>query len=500
MFNYINESEVSGVGVIAAWGRTLNQRKTILIVVAPVVVLAGAGALWALSDWLGYDPAKGLSRSLPGMDGGPPESERNQADELNVDLAGELATYDGVPSSLPGSWPRFRGADFDNIHKGAAKLADHWPEDGPRVLWSVDLGEGHAAPAVLNGRVYLFDYDEAKRADALRCFSLDDGKEIWRRSYELPAKRNHGLSRTIPAVTEDCVLAMGPRCHVSCVDAETGAFRWGLDLQKDHGTTEPLWFTGQCPLIEDGKAILAPAGPDALLMAVDCATGEIVWKTPNPNGWKMSHSSIMPLTLHGERMFVYAAAGGMVGVSMEGKTLWEIPWNASVIAPSPVAVAGDRVFITAGYGSGSLLVQVDEEGDGYVAKELARHGPKDWLACEQQTPILLDGLLYGIMPKDAGALKQQFVCYDPASGELVWSSGKTQRFGLGPFFLADEKFYVLDDDGTLTMLAVSATGYEELARYRVLDGHDAWGPIALAGTRMLLRDSTRMICLEMGAL
>ena len=94
MFNYINESEVSGVGVIAAWGRTLNQRKTILIVVAPVVVLAGAGALWALSDWLGYDPAKGLTRSLPGMDGGPPESERNQADELNVDLAGELATYD----------------------------------------------------------------------------------------------------------------------------------------------------------------------------------------------------------------------------------------------------------------------------------------------------------------------------------------------------------------------------------------------------------------------
>jgi outer membrane protein assembly factor BamB len=144
------------------------------------------------------------------------------------------------------------------------------------------------------------------------------------------------------------------------------------------------------------------------------------------------------------------------------------------------------------------MVQIEKTADGYTAKEIAKHGPKEWLACEQQTPILVDGLLYGIMPKDAGALKQQFVCYDPQSGELVWSSGKTARFGLGPFFLADDKFYVLDDDGTLTMFALSKTGYEQLAQYKILDGHDAWGPLALVGTRMLLRDSTRLVCIEVG--
>ena len=57
---------------------------------------------------------------------------------------------------------------------------------------------------------------------------------------------------------------------------------------------------------------------------------------------------------------------------------------------------------------------------------------------------------------------------------------------------------VLDDDGTLSMLKFSRDGYELLAQYRILDGHDAWGPIALAGTRMLLRDSTRMVCIEVG--
>ena len=109
-----------------------------------------------------------MARSLPGADGGPPASERDAAEDLDIDLSGTLETYDGVPSGLPGAWPRFRGADFDNISKGNVKLADSWPESGPEVLWSVELGEGHAAPVVFNGRVYLLDYDEGKRADALR--------------------------------------------------------------------------------------------------------------------------------------------------------------------------------------------------------------------------------------------------------------------------------------------------------------------------------------------
>ena len=57
-----------------------------------------------------------------------------------------------------------------------------WGTD--RILWSVnDLGEGYAGAAVANGRVYVLDYDEVREADSLRCFSLDDGKEIWRRWY-----------------------------------------------------------------------------------------------------------------------------------------------------------------------------------------------------------------------------------------------------------------------------------------------------------------------------
>ena len=103
-------------------------------------------------------------------------------------------------NSYSGQWPRFRGADFSNVATSTIELSDNWKESGPPVLWRISLGEGHAAPVIHNGKVYILDYLEEERADALRCFCLLSGQELWRRWYNVDTKRNHGRSRTIPAV------------------------------------------------------------------------------------------------------------------------------------------------------------------------------------------------------------------------------------------------------------------------------------------------------------
>jgi outer membrane protein assembly factor BamB len=81
-----------------------------------------------------------------------------------------------VPGPDVGSWPRFRGAAFDNASRETVPLAESWPAGGPPGLWSVELGEGHAGAAVSDGRVYLLDYDEGSESDVLRCLSLADGR------------------------------------------------------------------------------------------------------------------------------------------------------------------------------------------------------------------------------------------------------------------------------------------------------------------------------------
>jgi len=477
-----------------------DNRKANMVAVAGSALVCTVLGLASLVYWLSSAPAVIILNQLPGTDGMPDQSFLKQS---GPELSGFFLASDGVPSDLPGAWTQFRGPRSDNIVLDGPALADSWGADGPEIVWQIPIGDGYAAPAVFNGVAYLMDYDVDGRADALRAISLADGKEIWRRSYEIAIKRNHGMSRTIPAVTEKYIVTMGPKCHVVCLDTETGDFRWGLDLQADFGTDEPLWYAGQCPPIVDDAVIIAPAGTDVLMMAVDCETGDILWKTPNPRQWKMSHSSIIPMTILGRKMFVYSAIGGVAGVAADGPDagtlLWDVPWEAKVVAPSPVAAGDNRIFVTAGYGTGAMMLEFKENASGDLEFEMVfRTSPDEGLACEQQTPIYHDGLLYSIMPKDAGPYRGQFVCFD-TDNNLIWASGNDKRFGLGPFLLADNKFYILDDDGTFTMIDATSREYRELGEARVLHGHDAWGPMAIAGDRILVRDMNNLVCVNVGA-
>jgi len=461
------------------------------------IALFSATALTGFGFLVVHDPAADIAMSVPGADGRPPGLP---AASTAVNIGESFRAFDGVPSSIQASWPRFRGAFMDNINREKVPLADSFGPGEPRVLWEADLGEGHAGAAVANGRVYVLDYDERRQADTLRCFSLDDGREIWRRWYTVRLKRNHGISRTVPAVNDRFVVTLGPGCHVMCADALTGELRWGIDLAARFGTEVPLWYAGQCPLIDGSQVVIAPGGK-ALLAGVDLATGRVLWQTPNPGGLRMSHSSLMVMTIAGERTYVYAAIGGIVGVSAEpgarGRLLWQsADFDATVIAPSPIDAGNGRIFVTAGYGAGSIMLGVARERETFTVRTLYRHRPAQGFACEQQTPVFFQGRLFGIMPKDAGPLHGQFVCWDP-DGRLVWSSGETSRFDLGPYLLADGKFIILSDDGVLTLAEATLAGYRPLASARILDGQDSWAPMALVEGRLIARDSRRMVCVDL---
>ena len=448
--------------------------------------------------WLLKDPTSKFAESVPGADNRGNDSTV-VAEAVNI---GEnFQTFGTVTSNLKGTWTHFRGADYDNIAKNSKPLKNSWSGNQPEIMWSVDLGEGHAGPAIYEGKVYVMDYDEAKREDALRCFSLDDGKELWRRSYKVSLKRNHGMSRTVPAVTAEYVLTIGPRCQVMCVKRETGDLVWGLDLVQKYQTEVPLWFTGQCPMIDGNKAILAPGG-SAVMIAVDMATGKVIWETPNPGGIKMSHSSIMPWTLNGKKMYVYSAVGAILGVSAEGadagKILWKsTAWNHAVVAPAPVCFPDGKVFLTAGYGAGSMMIKVTPSGSEYKVDVLKQYSPKDGMACEQQTPVVWDKLMFGIEPKDAGPLRNQLICVSPDDvTKVIWTSGKDGRFGLGPYLIADQKMFLQSDDGTLIMIKPDSKKYIQIAQKKLFDGEDAWAPMAIADGRLLLRDSKKMYCVN----
>jgi outer membrane protein assembly factor BamB len=461
------------------------------------VILVVAGVL-AILWWRLHDPGRSWEVSGPDADG----FTDHEGIEEDIVIGEHFRRFSDAGPAAGERWPRFRGEHSDNILRSDIPLIDNFGNQAPEVLWSVTLGEGHAGAAVFDGLVYVLDYDEEIRADMLRCFDLKTGEEIWRRWYEVQIRRNHGMSRTVPAVTEDYILTIGPRGHVMCLDRVTGDFLWGLDVEMEYDSEIPLWYTGQCPLIDNGVAVIATGG-SSLMIGIDCASGEILWETPNPGDWNMSHSSVMPFEFGGRSMYVYSASGGVAGIAADGpgagSILWETSqWNHPVVAASPVCTPDGKIFLTAGYGAGSMLLQLHEQNGTFQVEVLTSYRPGEGMSSEQQTPILANGYMYGVLPKDARTLRNQLVCVRSADPtDIVWSSGPTSRFGLGPFILADGKFFLMDDDATLFIIQHSESGYVELDSVKLFDGHDAWGPLAIADGYLVLRDADKMICIDL---
>lgn len=422
-----------------------------------------------------------------------PEALSKESADYNP---GTLVPGEGQPADLPGSWPWFRGMGRDNVARDDTPLLTNWPEGGPPVLWKVIVGEGHAGPVVQGGRVYLLDYDRERSEDAIRCFALSDGSEIWRYTYSVEVKRNHGMSRTTPAVSDGYLLTLGPKCHVHCLDAQTGERVWRLNLVEACGTIVPPWYAGQCPVIDSGRAILAP-GASPLMMALDLATGNLLWKTSAEyDGMGMTHSSIRPITFAGKRQYVYCSGQGVVSVDAEsGKVLWTWPaWKIGIAnIPTPVWLGDGRIFFTGGYNKGSLMLELQEQ-DGVIVPRESFQLPARTFGSDQQTPIFYAGHLYGV-----GASPDELVCLSP-DGQILWTSGGDRRFGLGPYLVVQGHLLVLDDQScTLHLAKASPLGYNEVSRAKMLDGHDAWAPMAWAEGRLLLRDLTQLICLDLRA-
>ena len=113
---------------------------------------------------------------------------------------------------------------------------------------------------------------------------------------------------------------------------------------------------------------------------------------------------------------------------------------------------------------------------------------------EVHTPVLYDGHMFAVGKRARGL----FTCLG-LDGKRVWTSEGKATFGLGSYLLADGMFFILDGDtGMLRLVEASTTEYKELDRAQVLSGQEVWGPMALADGKLVLRDLTKLICIEVG--
>ena len=182
-------------------------------------------------------------------------------------------------------WPQFRGPSRDGVSSETGLLRS-WPQGGPKVLWSTPVGQGYAAAAIVAGRVYFNDYDEAAGDYLVRCLNLADGKEIWRFKEKRRIRPNHAITRTVPATDGKLVFTLDPKAVLHALDAATGREVWRKDLVQEYGSQIPPWYNGQCPLLEKDRVVIAPVGKKALMVALDKAASSVAQLDENLDALK----------------------------------------------------------------------------------------------------------------------------------------------------------------------------------------------------------------------
>ena len=142
-------------------------------------------------------------------------------------------------------WPWLYGPrrDHTSDQKGLLRT---WPQEGPKVLWTVPMGAGFGGPAVSGGNVYLLDRDE-KVGDTLRVLDLASGKELWTFAYDAAGSFMFAGSRTMPTVDGEHVYTVGPMGDLHAISTKTRKPAWRKNIWKDFGGGDRAATVGHRP-------------------------------------------------------------------------------------------------------------------------------------------------------------------------------------------------------------------------------------------------------------
>ena len=405
-------------------------------------------------------------------------------------------------------WPQFLGPERNSTspQKGILRT---WPETGPEVIWSVNVGPGYGGPIIKNGKVYLLDRDD-KTGDILRCFDLTSGKELWKFSYSSPGSLPFPGSRSVPVLDGSNVYSCGPNGDLYCFDVNTHKPVWKKNVWTDFGGGRiPMFGISQCPLIYGNLLILASQAPEAGVVAYEKLTGNVKWLTPSLG--PVGNVSPAIVKVDGVDHIVMATAsprgggnGKIVGIDpLTGKILWEYTnWQCEFPVPSAIDAGENKVLVVGGYELGAVMLQLEKKADGnYNVKELFR---TEEFGDHTKPAILHKGYFYA--QYSTNNRRDGLVCMS-MDGRIMWKTGRAPSFDKGSMVLVDGLILATDGAKALYLIEPDPSAFKPLATAELFKegaGNPSgiggstqnWAPLALSDGKLLVRDQTTLLCVK----
>ena len=403
-------------------------------------------------------------------------------------------------------WPKFLGPNGNSTSPQKGLLRS-WPDDGPTVLWTTNVGRGFGGPVIHAGKVYMLDRDDAT-GDIMRCFDLNTGKELWNYSYSAPGSVSYPGSRSVPTIDGNRIYSSGPYGDLYCIDINTHKPIWNKNIMKDFGGTKPpVWAITQCPLVYGNLLIVSYSkDPYAGLVAYNKMTGDIVWKTDAIGDETYASPSVAKIAGEDHIVMVFSSTnpimhkeitnksmGKIIGLKPQtGQILWEYNDWVNMAQTSPALDAGEgRILAVGGNELGTVMIKVEKKADGnYTVNELFKHNE---FGDHTKPALLHNGYFYGQFSTNT---KRDGLCCMDMNGKVLWKTMRNPLFDKGSMILADGLILATDGRQTLYLIQPDPSGFKPLASAEMLETGQNWAPIALVDGKLLIRDQGKLMCVK----
>lgn len=413
---------------------------------------------------------------VPWKDSPENQAEVNEGFDVHNNVKGSVP-FAGL--TVGHDWPRFNGANQDNISTETGLLQE-WPSEGPNLLWTAKgLGAGYSGLSIVKGTIYTLTNKAA--GECMVALDAGTGEKIWCTAFGPATNPSVGPGpRSTPTVDGELAYGLGADGLLVAIETSTGKVKWKKNILEVFEGGNITWGICESVLVDGEKLICTPGGTKGTIVALNKRTGETIWTCVAPEKDPAGYASAIVAELAGIRQYVQFTGKGTIGVSTEGKFLWrnDSSANGTANCSSPL-VSGDYVFSASNYGTGGALVKITPKENGLEAT-LVYH-TKD-MKSHHGDMVIKDGLIFG--SDDPGVL----TCLDLVTGKKMWQN---RSVGKGSLTYADGMLILRGEDESVALVKAHGNKYEELGRFIQSDRSDknAWThPVVAADGRLFLRD------------
>ena len=378
-------------------------------------------------------------------------------------------------------------------------LLKSWPASGPVLLWSnLDLPDGYSS--VSFGTNTIYTTGNIGTDDIL--FAMDmNGKILWQTVMGRAWNGSNPQSRATPTVEGDKVYTCSGFGDLACIDGTTGKIIWSYKASELNKGTYGRWGIAESLLIDGEKLYFSPGGPETMTIAINKATGNVIWRSASLDD-KPGYVSPILINYAGRKMIVNVSLGHVFGVdASNGEILWKVSHEQStdpnlrryelIKCTTPLYNDG-MVYVTGGYDTGGMMVKIAEDG-----KSASIAWTDSILDDHHGGVVLVNGYIYGsnwINNADGN-----WCCIEWNTGKKIWEEHWNCK---GSIISAEGMLYIYEEKrGNVGLLRVNPEKFDLVSSFQVTQGNSGpfWAHPVIHNGVLYIRHTNALMAYDLKA-